>query len=124
MAASSELRLAGLAWYSCRAGPYTISSPAPFKRPEVPAITGSASSGQFRVVPPHRLPQKLRGATDIELLLDARAVGLHRLDADREVFRDLAGADALPEFLEDLELAIAQPLDHRLARCPAARRLG
>src|SRR5579863_953552 len=75
-------------------------------------------------MPAHSLPQQLRGAADIELLFDARAVCLHRLYADGEILRDLPGPDPLPQLLEHFQLAIAQAVDGRLAGCPAAHRLG
>jgi hypothetical protein len=65
-------------------------------------------------VPADGLPEQFRGAGQIQLLFDPRAVGLDGLEADVEGFSDLPRRAPLSEHLEHLQLAVAELLDGRL----------
>src|SRR3954447_26947758 len=60
-----------------------------------------------------RVADQLVAAGEPELALNVLAVGLDGFDAEAEALGDRAGAEALADQVEDLQLAVAQPLQRR-----------
>jgi hypothetical protein len=58
-----------------------------------------------------RVPDEIGRRVGADLPVDVRAVGLDRLDADRELLRDLLGRVPLHDELEDLLLARREALE-------------
>src|SRR3954451_23820303 len=79
-----------------------LAQPAPHSRPRL-------------LVEPvlDRVADQLVAAGEAELALDVLAVGLDGLDTQAEALGDRAGAEALADQVEDLQLAVAQPLQWR-----------
>src|SRR5688500_20386042 len=55
-----------------------------------------------------RVPQQLQAALEVELFLDAVAVGVHGLGAEVELLGDLPDAQAQAEHSEDHQLPVGQ----------------
>src|SRR5256885_15276961 len=63
----------------------------------------------------HGVTDQFRTACEVQLFLDALAMGLYGFHRQAQFFGDLAWADAVTDHLEDLELPIRKTLDRRAA---------
>lgn len=68
----------------------------------------------------NRVPNQIPAALQLKLFLEVGAMGLDGLDAAVEFFGDLAGTEAKPDQVQDIELTFAQACDRRAA--DASRR--
>src|SRR5688572_4991348 len=75
------------------------------------ALTRERLDIRFAIHPLDGSADELSGGFDLELVLDVRAVGFHRLDAEIEGVGDLAGPLPFSKRAEDFELAITELID-------------
>src|SRR5690349_3024114 len=80
----------------------------------------SRSSSILALYPADGIPDQGWRIFQLELLLNVQTVDFDGLHADMEELRDLTGAFALPDELQDFEFAVGESLDGRMGCFGAA----
>ena len=94
----------------------TLNSQTTAVTPRAGQSKPASASPSMLLVPADCHLQQFAGALEVELLLDAGAVGIHRLHVNAQLLGDLARGQSAPRHLEHLQLAVGQHIRDRIAR--------